>query len=821
MNKTFLKKGFSLLAVAGLVWPAAAVSVARRQLPGHVPAAVANLSVSSHLAATNQINLAIGLPLRNTTALTNLMGEIYDSASPKYRQYLTPEEFTAQFGPTEQEYQAVKDFAAANSFTVTATHANRMLVEVRGSAADVERAFNVQLNKYPHPTESREFFAPATAPSVPASLAVLDVTGLSDFPRPTPRIKLGGYTSASPKTGSGPGGLLMGYDYRNAYVPGTTLTGVGQKVAFVQFDGYFASDIALYAQQSGLPAPVLTNILINGFSGIPTLTGGEGEVTLDLEMTMSMAPNLDMMLVYEGDPFNFSPNAVLNRIAADNAARQVSCSWGWTGGPTATTEQIFLQMILQGQAFLNASGDWDSSYPGWMEDPNFVGYPSGSANIVQVGGTTLTTGAGAAYVSETVWTSTDPYFYRGVQIGELGSSGGISSVVPLPIWQQGIANSSNNASATFRNVPDVSMPADGINIVLYGANQNTGGTSASAPLWAGYLALVNQQAVAQGKPTVGFPNPSLYSIAKTASYNSCFYDITNGNNAWVSYPTNYFAVGGYDLCTGLGSPKGVTLINALVNGTNTALIISAPLPLWGTNLAALNGSNPNGAWLLFVQDDALFDSGSIAKGWQLNLTTANPVGAAADLELTMTSPATNILGNGNLTYVIAVTNYGPSACASNAVITITLPAAATFLSAIPTKGFVSTLAGISLTWNAGPLAVSAAAKLTLTLRATGIGSYANTAHVDSTTTTDPNPDDDTATVTINAITTPQLSGFLIPGGDGRFRLSMTNEISGSVIIQASTNLFNWVNISTNTLPFIYTNGYTTNYSARFYRAVLP
>ena len=745
MNKTFLKKGFSLLAVAGLALPAAAVSSAGvRHLHGHVPAsAVANLSAASRLAATNQISLAIGLSLRNTTALTNLMGQIYDSASPKYRQYLTPEEFTAQFGPTEQEYQAVKNFAAANGLTVTATHANRMLIEVRGSAANVEVAFNVRLNKYPHPNESRQFFAPDTEPSVPSALAVLDVTGLSDFPRPTPRIKLGGSTSTAPKTGSGPGGLLMGYDYRNAYVPGTTLTGAGQKVAFVQFDGYFASDIALYAQQTGLPMPSLTNILINGFSGIPTLTGGEGEVTLDIQMTMSMAPNLDMMLVYEGDPFNFSPNAVLNRIAMDNSARQVSCSWGWTGGPTATTEQIFLQMIIQGQAFFNASGDWDSSYPGWMEDPNFVGYPSGSANIVQVGGTTLTTGAGAAYVSETVWTSTDPYFYRGLQVGELGSSGGISSVVPLPVWQQGLANSSNNASATFRNVPDVSMPADGINIVLYGANQNTGGTSASAPLWAGYLALVNQQAVAQGKPTVGFPNPSLYAIAKTASYNSCFYDITTGDNGWVGYPTNYFAVGGYDLCTGLGSPKGVALINALVSGSNTPpLIISAPLPLWGTNLAALKGSNPNGAWLLFVQDDALFDSGSIAKGWQINLTTANPVGAAADLELTMTTPASNVFGNGSLAYIIAVTNYGPSACASNAVITITLPAAATFLSANPTKGFVSPLAGISLTWNAGPLAVSAGATLTLTLRATGVGSYANTAHVDSTTTTDPNPDDE-------------------------------------------------------------------------------
>ena len=105
--------------------------------------------------ATNKLHLAIGLPLRNQESLTTLLQQVVDPASPNFRHYLTPEQFTAQFGPTEQDYQAVLDFAKTNGFTVTVKHANRMLVEVDAPAADVERAFNITLRNYQHPTENR------------------------------------------------------------------------------------------------------------------------------------------------------------------------------------------------------------------------------------------------------------------------------------------------------------------------------------------------------------------------------------------------------------------------------------------------------------------------------------------------------------------------------------------------------------------------------------------------------------------------------------------------------------------------------------------
>jgi subtilase family serine protease len=292
--------------------------------------------------------------------------------------------------------QGVLDFAKSNGLTVTSIAGNRMLVQVNGRASDIERAFNVKLKRYHHPNGKRNFFAPDKEPSVPVGISVLDVSGLSDYSRPHPKLRINP-KNRSPRQGSAPGGDYMGYDFRKAYAPGATQTGAGQKVALVQFDGYYPSDIALYEQQAGLPSVSLTNILLNGFDGNPTGTGGEGEVSLDIEMVISMAPGLDQVMVYEGDPYNFIPNVVLNQIAMDNAARQVSCSWGWIGGPNATSDQIFQQMALQGQSFFNASGDTDAFLPGEVDDPSGFGYPTCSPYITQVGGTKLTTDSNVNY----------------------------------------------------------------------------------------------------------------------------------------------------------------------------------------------------------------------------------------------------------------------------------------------------------------------------------------------------------------------------------------------------------------------------------------
>jgi uncharacterized repeat protein (TIGR01451 family) len=796
---------FTLLVSAGILVGSGMPTVAgERSLRGHVPTVISHLVAKGRLSAQTNLTLAIGLPLRNQDALTNLIREIYDPASPKYHQYLTPEEFTAQFGPTEADYQKVIDYAQTNGLTVVGRHSNRMLVDVKGKSSAVEKTFNVKMNTYKHPKESRDFFAPDTEPSLGTNIPVLCVQGLSDYQKPRPLLQKMPAGRITPGLGSSPGGGYMGQDFRNAYLPGSTLNGSGQIVGLVQFDGYLASDIATYASIAGLPNVPLQNVLLNGFNGFPGLNNSE--VCLDIEMVMSMAPGISKIVVFEG----YNPNDILSSMAASNQIKQLSASWGY---PTdATTEQIYKQFALQGQTFLNASGDGDA----WVGP---IPYGScESPNITIVGGTTLTmNGTGASYASEMAWNWGFVGSYNWNPDGYVGTSGGISTTVPIPSWQQGISMTNNHGSTTFRNVPDVALTGDNAFVVYDGGARGLfGGTSVAAPLWAGFMALVNQQAAINGKAPIGFLAPLAFAIAKTANYTNCFHDTVLGDNTWDLSLTNFFAVPGYDLCTGVGTPNGTTLINALIGVAPTH--ISPPLPPYGSTLSVLNGGNPNGTWNLFVADDSPFDSGVISNGWLLTLTTATPVGYAADVAVSMTVVSSNAIIGGNMVYLVGVTNYGPST-ASNVIASDSLPFNGTYVSANVTKGSV-THSGSSLSWSVGTLATNTGALMTLTLQANSSGNALNSVFV-NTDTPDPNPDDDfaAAVVTVASVSTPpQLSAVLV-GGSGAFQLSVTNG-TGSVIIQASTNLLTWVPVYTNTPPFTFSDANKTNYSRRFYRAVL-
>lgn len=527
-------------------------------LSGYVPAAVAKSALISNLPGTNHLQLAIGLPLRNREALTNLLRDIYNPASANYHHYLTTEQFTEQFGPTIADFQALVAFARSNNLVMTNHyHANRMLLDVDGTVADIERAFNVHMGLFRHPTEERNYYAPTTEPSVPAGLAVADISGLNNYLLPRPNFKVQATNAASlakPGFGSGPGGSYMGADFRAAYVPGVSLTGTGQTVGLLQFDGYYPSDIQEYERQNGLPNVPLVNVYLDGYNGAPTGTDGELEVALDIEMVVSMAPGASQIIVYEGGPFG-TPNDILNRMATDNIAKQLSASWSWTGGPQSTTEQIFLEMAAQGQTFCHCSMDSDAYSPGQVDDPNQTYAPASSPNILQVGGTTLSTsGPHGAWTSEKVWNWGN----------DSGSCGGVSTFYAIPTWQQGIDMTANHGSTQFRNIPDVAMCADNVYVIDQGQGiTGVGGTSCASPLWAAFTALVNQQAVANGQPPVGFMNPALYAIGQSPEYALAFHDITVGNNTNSTSPNLFYACPGYDLCTGLGTPSGINLINAL------------------------------------------------------------------------------------------------------------------------------------------------------------------------------------------------------------------------------------------------------------------
>jgi hypothetical protein len=543
----FVTGWLTLAAVAALGAPASKV------LRGHVPAAAQGRPALGPLATSDHLALAVGLPSRDRAGLETFVKRLYEPMDPLYHQYLTPAEFAARFGATPQQYQAVRDYFEKQGLKVTATYTNRLVLDVEGRVADINRALNITLRRYAHPTEAREFFAPDTEPSVPATLPVLDICGLDNsvLPHPTLVKAEDAQGIRSYATGSGPGGDFIGHDFRAAYAPGVTLTGQGQVIGLFQFGPYFSNNIPVYEQYAGLPSNiVVTNVLLDGVSGVPAPGADDGEEALDIEMAMSMAPGA-VIVVYEGN----SAYDILNRMATDGFCKQISCSWGFLPAPSGM-DTIFLEFAAQGQTMFVASGDG-----GAYNASQSIFAPGDDPYITSVGGTSLTTsGAGGPWQSETTWG---------------GSGGGLSATYGIPSYQQGLNFSANHGSTSQRNFPDVSMLADVVIFWVYknGQTGTVGGTSAAAPLWGGFMALVNQQAVANGRNTIGTFNSSVYSLGKGATYTSVFHDITTGNNFNAGSPTNYPAVPGYDLCTGWGTPNGINFINALA-GPNDPLQIS-------------------------------------------------------------------------------------------------------------------------------------------------------------------------------------------------------------------------------------------------------
>ena len=627
----------------------------RRILSGHTVSATSRLTPLARLAATNELSLAIGLPLRNTGGLDEFLHQLYDPASTNFHKFLTAPEFAARFGPTESDYAAVIKFVVSRGLKVTHTHPNRLVLDIAGDVAHIENSFRVTLNRYAHPKEKRDFFSPAGEPSVPADLNISGISGLNNFSLPRPNSKITPLPAVSkrvvPNVGSGPGSGYMGGDFRAAYVPGVPLTGAGQSVALVQFDGYVSNDIAAYISLAGLGSyPIsLTNVPVNGGVSVPG--AGNGEVCLDIEMVLSMAPGVSKIYVYEAPNGSTSWSTILSQIANDNLAKQVSCSWGG-GGSDPGVNAIFKQMAAQGQSFFCASGDYDAY-------TTSVPFLLDNTNITLVGGTALTTAsAGGAYASETVWND------RTVNAngGNWGSSGGVSPSLAIPSWQSGMNMSTNLGSTTLRNLPDVALTGKNCFIVADTNQQEiASGTSCAAPLWAGFMALVNQQAANFGNPPAGFINPAIYNIGKglnvTYNYAACFHDTTNGDNTWSGSSTKYYAVNGYDLCTGWGTPNGSALITALAGLTDPLGVT----PATGLTASGLSGGPFSPAtqnYTLTNLSGTSFDWAIINTSAWLNVSASSGT-LAAGMQATVTvslSTAANSLGVGNYAGTVVFSN---------------------------------------------------------------------------------------------------------------------------------------------------------------------
>jgi subtilase family serine protease len=526
--------------------------VTLQQLHGQRPREVASLTATGRVPDETPIDVAIVLRLPNEEERDALVRSIYDPASPQFHHFLTPSEYTERFAPTRESYQAVLNFARRNQLTVVATAPNRQLVHVRGSAAAISAAFHVTLQQYEHPTEHRKFYAPDREPSVALDVPIKSIVGLDDLHRPG-RIKRPGPASPEPPHagGSGSNGAFTGNDFRKAYARGVTLTGAGQTVGILQLDGYNANDIITYEQKSGLPNVPLQNVYLDGYTG----ASANAESPADIELAISMAPGLAKVIVYGVSYNNVAILDALTEMANPTKGEplpyQISTSYyfsyenGAVYGPLA-------ELVAQGQALSVASGDY-GSYNETTGAGDFP--PTDDPHVTTVGGTILTTDTSGAWTAETTWA---------------GSGGGFSPwsgdpEFKIPSWQAGLPFANFGGSPTVRNVPDVAMVATNLSLFYNGAWNGFAGTSAAAPLWTGFMALVNQQAALRARPRIGFPNPALYEIGRSGVCPTCFHDITTGNNFNATNPAKFTAVSGYDLCTGWGTPSGQPLIDALVN----------------------------------------------------------------------------------------------------------------------------------------------------------------------------------------------------------------------------------------------------------------
>jgi subtilase family serine protease len=554
MHPHFLRS-FRQTALGLVLFPLALGAVPLKTLPGHVPPLAATAQKLGAPPSAQELELVLGLSLRNKAELAHLLEQIYNPRSAHYGHFLTAEEFADKFGPTEEDYAAVRRFALAHGFKVTRAYGNRTLLDVTGSVQDIEQAFHVRMALYRHPTENRSFYAPDGEPSVQPEVPLLSISGLDNAVLPRPAgLSERPQGSATPEAGSGPAGYYWGYDFRHAYAPGVALTGTGQSVGLFELGSYFTNDILTYESKTGLPDVPVTNILVDNFTNAPGY--GTLEVSLDIEMAIAMAPGLSEVLVYEGS----IPNDVLNQMAADNLARQLSSSWEFSP-VNPNTEQIYEEFAAQGQSMFQASGDGGA----YTNSPLA---PTDDPWVTSVGGTTLSSGAGATWVSEKVWNGNSEH------AGNHASAGGVSTTWAIPVWQQGLDMSQNQGSTTWRNIPDVAMLADMIWIIASNGNQYPiSGTSASAPLWAGFMALANQQRASTAQPPVGFANPMLYELARGPQYSNLFHDVTTGNNTNLAENHQFSAQPGFDLCTGWGTPNGSNLLNALAQGPNPGVSV--------------------------------------------------------------------------------------------------------------------------------------------------------------------------------------------------------------------------------------------------------
>lgn len=772
----------SLGISSSLIWAqqpqariAAIDSSARATLVGSRPAAARSATDTGRMSPSAKlegVTVVFGRSQAQEAALQALLKAQQTPGSPQYHQWLTPDQFGAQFGMADADIATVESWLQQQGFTVTGVSRSRSRITFAGSVGQIETAFGTEMHMYSVNGESH--FAPSSDLSVPAALlgSVQTVANLSDF-RPHSHVRVGpaqavhgNFTEAVTEAHFlTPKDVYTIYDINPAYNAGDN--GTGQSIAIVGQSAVAASDITNFQNAAGLTNKTPSMILMPNSGTSTVYTGDELESDLDLEYSGAIAPGANIYFVYVGSDLNLSAldalqYAVDQRLAPIISSSYGECETGVGAAEYATLNAVLEQASTQGQTVIAAAGDdgstdcyGDKSLTAAQQIAPAVDFPGSSQYVTSMGGTEFpaadvamgnttywTAASGStdlidsavSYIPEVVWNDSNT---QGLSSG----GGGVSAFTAQPTWQTNFAGITVGSK---REVPDIALDASPNNAGYLYCTSDTagwnpgqvascnsgfhdsstqdltvaGGTSFAAPIFAGMMAVINQS---QNSPGQGVVNPTLYSLASNAAtYASAFHDVTGGTNDCAALgatvctgagATEYSAGVGYDEASGLGSVDLYQLLKAWPAAATTSMPVAAAS---ATTVTAASATVAPSA------SDAITITVAPSPG---DTVTTTPTGS---VELTVGKTTTSVsLVNGTATYTFS------EATAGQYEITANYPgdsvygsSSAQFLVTVAAASAPSTTPGFALT--ATNVTVAAGGTGTSTVTITPANGYTGT-----------------------------------------------------------------------------------------------
>lgn len=550
-----------------------------KPVAGSQRALLRNAKVVGKVDPKQHIEVTVRVRSRSADAAWDARVTEMNSKHPSERIYLSREDLAAHRGADPEDLAKIDAFAHAHHLTVIETSIPKRTVRLAGTADNLSQAFGAQLRMF----KSKELiYRGRTGPVfVPSKLTkiVEGVLGLDNRPFARPhyrhtfiaahskreRTKLQGRHLGIRKAGS----AFTVPEVAQLYNVPSDLDGTGQCIAIIEMNGidqhgnitgtgYTVADLEAFFRKLGRPMPDVSAIGVDGGANTPSRgQAGNSEVTVDIDVVGAIAPRAKIAVYFAPDTDAGFIDAV-NTALHDTVRRPSVISISWGGPEDGATPQflkglneVFKDATAMGVTVCCETGDYGSSdeLAQSRDGQPHVEFPASSPFVLACGGTKLTS-SDKRISNEVAWNDGDS--------GGAGG-GGVSNKFPRPKYQATMKIPLSPQGNRGRGLPDVAGNAAGYGMIVGGKEIPVSGTSAVAPLWAGMIALINQSLTEKGGNSVGFLNPLIYDPGGRGAFN----DVVEGNNDIDGKLKKYPATVGWDACTGIGSPDGMKLLQAL------------------------------------------------------------------------------------------------------------------------------------------------------------------------------------------------------------------------------------------------------------------